>query len=72
MAVSGVAQYIVYDPPKPGLPYLAALFLPAAPPRVFMFRTAAEAEKFLTRNAVAEIDADGRAFPPNTPALADG
>lgn len=46
-----VAKYVVYDPPVPGLPYLAALFRPDMPPRVFLFQTFDEATEFLTGQA---------------------
>jgi len=46
-----VAKYVVYDPPAPGLPYLAVLFRPDMPPRAFMFQTFDEATDFLTAQA---------------------
>jgi hypothetical protein len=47
-----VGKYVVYDPPRPGLPYIAVLFRPEVRPRVFIFRTAEEATSFVTSNAV--------------------
>ena len=42
------AVAVVYDPPKGGLPYLAAVFLPGKEePTIMPFKTAAEAEKFI-------------------------
>jgi hypothetical protein len=51
-----VGKYVVYDPPKPGLPYLAVLFIPSLRPRVFSFDTLKEAEEFLTANAIEQLD----------------
>lgn len=50
-----VAKYVVYDPPSTGLPYLAALFVPDTPPRVFVFQSFEQAEEFLTSSALEEL-----------------
>lgn len=46
-----VAEYVVYDPPAPGLPYLAVLFRPGLRPRAFVFQTFEQATEFLTSQA---------------------
>ena len=51
------AVYVVYDPPTPDFPYLAALFTPGSRTRVFVFETFKQAKEFLTSNAVEEISA---------------
>jgi hypothetical protein len=51
-----MGKYVVYDPPQPGMPYLAVLFLPDVPPRVFIFDTYGEAVRFLTDSASRRCD----------------
>jgi hypothetical protein len=48
-----IAKYVVYDPPVRGFPYLAVLFRPDMPPRVFQFQTFDAAKQFLTAQAQA-------------------
>lgn len=47
-----MGKYVVYDPPDHGLPYLAVLFMPGAPPKVFVFDTYGQAVRFLTDSAI--------------------
>ena len=48
-----VAEYVVYDPPEPGFPYLAILFRPDTRPRVFLFQTFEQATEFVTAQALS-------------------
>lgn len=41
-----VGKYVVYDPPKPGFPYLGVLFVPEEPIRVVAFDSYNQAEIF--------------------------
>ena len=52
---SPVAEYVVYDPPVLGLPYLAVLLTPDERPRVFIFATQEEAAQFLKSNAIEPL-----------------
>jgi hypothetical protein len=52
-----VGKYVVYDPPADSLPYVAVLFLAEQRPQVFFFKSAGEAEAFLTSNALQRLEA---------------
>lgn len=49
-------QYVVYDPPRPSLPYLGVLYRDNRRLRVYSFATYEEAVEFLTSKALRKLE----------------